>query len=84
MKRCDDVHSIVTLERKSPDQYITDQYKGENFMNCISTLYNSLPATTNENGQAFNGRSQTKIHSVVPYHVENDDDWNGPPEYDYC
>ena len=29
MQRYDEVRSIVTLERKSPDQYIADQYKKE-------------------------------------------------------
>ena len=28
MKRCDDVRSIVMLEKKSPDHYIANQYKG--------------------------------------------------------
>ena len=85
MKQCDDVHSIVTFEKTFPDQWIKDWYKGENFMNTISNLYNGLPPTTNTSGRAFSGRSQTNVHSIVPYDVENNgDDWNGPPEYDYC
>ena len=24
------------------------------------------------------------MHSVVPYDVENNDNWNGPSKYDYC
>ena len=84
MKRCDDVRSIVTLERTSPDQYIADQYKKANFMNPISALYNNLPGTTNTNRQSFRGQSQSNVHSVVPYDVENNDDWNGPSKYEYC
>ena len=56
-------------------------------MKAMSNLYNGLPPTTNTSGQAFVGRSQTNIHSIVPYEVENKnngDDWNGPPEYAYC
>ena len=50
MKRCNDVRSIVTFERTSPDQWIKDRYKGENFMNTMSNLYNELPTTTNTSG----------------------------------
>ena len=57
MKRCDDVRSIVTLERTSPDQYIADRYKKANFMNSIALLYNNLPRTTNTNARAFCGQS---------------------------
>ena len=87
MKRCDDVGSIVTIERTSQDQWIKDRYKGESFMNTMSNLYNELPTTTNTSGRAFGGRSQTNVHSVVPYDLDNNnnnDDWNGPPEYEYC
>ena len=87
MKRCDDVRSIVTFERTSPDQWIKDQYKGENFMNTMSNQYNGLPPTNNTSGRAFGGHSQTNVHNIVSYDVENKnngDDWNGPSEYDYC
>ena len=56
-------------------------------MNTMSNLYNELPPTANTSGRAFSGRSQTNMHSIVPYGVENvnnNDDWNGPSEYDYC
>ena len=56
-------------------------------MNTMSNLYNGLPPTTNMSGRVFSGRSQTNVNSIVPYNVENknnNDDWNGPSEYDYC
>ena len=86
MKRCDDVRSIVTLERKSPDQYIADRYKNENFFNSIILLYNGLHHTSNANARGFRGRSQSNVHSVVPHDDDNnyDDDWNGPAEYECC
>ena len=85
IKICDDVRSIVTLEKISPDWYIADRYKKADFMNSIYALYNNLPGTTNTNGRAFCGQSQSNVHSVVPYDVENNnDDWNGPSKYDYC
>ena len=85
MKRCDDVRSIVTLERKSPDQYIVNRCKEKKIINSMSALYNTLLATINANDWAFSGQSHTNVHSVVPYDIENnDDDWNSPPEYDYC
>ena len=56
MKRCDDVCSIVTLERKSPDQYIADQYKKENLFNSIISLYNGLHRTSNANAQSFRSK----------------------------
>ena len=53
-------------------------------MNSIVSLYNRLPPTTNASGQSFCGWSQTNVHSMVPYDADNnDDDYNGPPEYDY-
>ena len=84
MKRCDNVRSIITMERKSSDHYIADQYKGKNFLNSMSVLYNNLSGTTNKNDQAFRGRNQTNVHSVVLYDVENNNDLNGPSKYDYC
>ena len=59
----------------------------KNFMNTMSNLYNDLPPTTNTNGRVFGCRSHTNVHSIVPSDVENmnnNDDWNGPSEYDYC
>ena len=56
MKQCDDVRSIVTFERTSPDQWIKDWYKGENFMNTVSNLYNPFDPscyTDNENGLMY-------------------------------
>ena len=56
-------------------------------MNTMPNLYNGLPPTTNPSGRVFGGRSQTNVHSIVPYDVENKnngDDWKGPSEYDYC
>ena len=74
MKPCDNVRSIVTMEKKSNDQFIANRYKGENFMNSMSALYNNLPAITNTNSQAFRAQSQANIYSVVPYDVEHNDD----------
>ena len=34
-------------------------------MNSMSALYNNLSGTTNANGQAFRGQSQTNVHSLV-------------------
>ena len=56
-------------------------------MNTMSNLYNELPPTTNTSGRSFGGRRQTHVPSVVLYDLENknnNDDWNGPPKYDYC
>ena len=55
MKRCDDVRSIVTLERESPNQYIANQYKKENFFNSIILLYNGLQRTSNAHARGFRG-----------------------------
>ena len=84
MKRCDDICSIVEVEQHPQHDYITNWYKERNFMNSIVSLYNRLPPTTNASGQSFCGWSQTNVHSMVPYDADNnDDDYNGPPEYDY-
>ena len=56
MKRCDDVCSIVTLERKSPDQYIVDRYKNANFFNSIISLYNGLHRISNANVRSFRSK----------------------------
>ena len=56
-------------------------------MNTMSNLYNVLSPTTNTNGRAFGDRSQTNVHSIVTYDVENmnnGDDSNSLSEYDYC
>ena len=54
-------------------------------MNFISALYNNLPTTTNTSGRAFRGQSQSNVHSVFLFDVNNNhDDWNGPPKYNYC
>ena len=50
MKRYNEVRSIITLERKSPDQYIADRYQKEPFFNSIISLYNGLERTSS--GQA--------------------------------
>ena len=87
MKRCDDVRSIVTLERRSPDQYIADRYTKANFFNSIISLYNGLHRTSNANARAsFRGRSQSNVNSVVPHNDDHhyDDNWNGPAEYECC
>ena len=55
INRCDDVRSIVTLERKSPDQSFADQYKNKNFFNSIISLYNGLHCTSNANYRGFRG-----------------------------
>ena len=57
MKRYDEVRSIVTLERKSLDQYIANQYKKENFFNSIILLYNGLQRTSNAHARDFRGQS---------------------------
>ena len=86
MKRCDDVRSIVTLERKLPDQYIANRYKNENFFNPIISLYNGFHRTSNANARGFRGQSQSNVHSVVPRDDDHnyDDDWNSPAEYEFC
>ena len=55
IKRCDDVQNIVTVERHSPHDYITNRYKAGNFLNSITTLWLSLPAISNASGLSFRG-----------------------------
>ena len=84
MKRCNEVRSIVSDERNSTDQYISDRYNKEPFFNSIIALYNGLERTSGGQARSHRGRSQTNVHSVTPYSNNNNDDWNGPEEYEYC
>ena len=82
MKRYNEVRSIVSLERKSLDQYIADQYKKEPFFNSIIALYNGLERTPASQVRSFRGRSQTNVHSLTHYDNNNNyddyDDWSSP------
>ena len=89
MRRANKVHSIVSVERKSTDQYIADQYKKEPFFNSIIALYEGLEPTSGGQARGFRGRSQTNVHSVTPYNNDNNnyddyDDWTAPDKYEYC
>ena len=88
MKRSNEVRSIVSVKRKSTDQYIANRYHKESFFNSIIALYNGLEPTSGGQARSFRGRSQTNVHSVTHYNNNNNyddyDDWNGPEEYEYC
>ena len=88
MKQSNEVRSIVSVERKSTDQYITNRYQKEPFFNSIIALYNGLERTSGGQAQSFRSRSQTNIHSLTHYDNNNNyddyDEWNGPEEYEYC
>ena len=84
MKRSNEVRSIVSDERNSTDQYIADRYHKEPFFNSIIALYNGLERTSGGQARSHRGRSQTNVHSVTPYPNNNNDDWNGPEEYEHC
>ena len=71
MKWYNEVHSIVTLERKSSDQYIADRYKKEPFFNSIISLHNGLERTSAGQAQSFCGQSQTNVHSLTRHDDNN-------------
>ena len=83
MKRYNEVRSIVSLEWKSPDQYIADQYKKDNFFNSIIALYNGLERTSPGHARSFRGQSQSNAHSVTQDNNKYDD-WSSPEEYEFC
>ena len=86
MRRANEVRSIVSVERKSTDQYIADRYKKEPFFNSIIALYNGLEPTSGGQARSFRGRSQTNVHSVTSHNNDdnNYDDWTAPDEYEFC
>ena len=77
--------SLVSLERKSPDQYIANRYNEEPFFNSIIALYNGLEHTSTGQARSFCGHSQTNVHSLTHYDNNNNyDEWNGPEKYEHC
>ena len=88
MKQYNEVRSLVSLERKSLDQYIADRYKKDPFFNSIIALYNGLECTSAGQARSFRGCSQTNVNSLTHYDNNNNyddyDKWNGSEECECC